>query len=98
MLVYVYCRFGIGRFTTQAEIDYTADKCIEHVTRLREMRQVEIDMCLLQEGVKYLKGSISPCQRLAYCKFSTCPRTLKPCNVSKLALSIPLTFYQTTKF
>ena len=31
-------RFGIGRFTTEEEIDYTADKCIKHVTRLREMR------------------------------------------------------------
>ncbi|XP_041375593.1 cysteine desulfurase, mitochondrial-like [Gigantopelta aegis] len=30
-------RFGIGRFTTEQEIDYTADKCIKHVTRLREM-------------------------------------------------------------
>lgn len=33
-------RFGIGRFTTEAEIDYTAEKCIEHVSRLREMRYV----------------------------------------------------------
>lgn len=31
-------RFGIGRFTTEAEVDYTAEKCIFHVTRLREMR------------------------------------------------------------
>lgn len=33
-------RFGIGRFTTEAEVEYTADKCIEHVSRLREMRYV----------------------------------------------------------
>lgn len=31
-------RFGIGRFTTEEEVDYTADKCIRHVQRLREMR------------------------------------------------------------
>lgn len=31
-------RFGIGRFTTEAEVDYTAEKCIYHVSRLREMR------------------------------------------------------------
>lgn len=31
-------RFGLGRFTTVEEIDYTADKCIRHVERLREMR------------------------------------------------------------
>ncbi|KAK2155056.1 hypothetical protein LSH36_250g01031 [Paralvinella palmiformis] len=33
-------RFGIGRFTTEEEVDYTADKCVLHVTRLREMRSV----------------------------------------------------------
>lgn len=34
-----YClRFGIGRFTTEEEIDYTAERCIKHVKRLREMR------------------------------------------------------------
>lgn len=31
-------RFGIGRFTTEEEVDYTAEKCIEQVHRLREMR------------------------------------------------------------
>ena len=31
-------RFGIGRFTTQEEVDYTADKCITNVRRLRDMR------------------------------------------------------------
>jgi len=30
-------RFGIGRFTTLEEIDYTADNTIRHVKRLREM-------------------------------------------------------------
>ncbi|XP_055295355.1 cysteine desulfurase, mitochondrial [Sitodiplosis mosellana] len=30
-------RFGIGRFTTQEEVEYTAQKCIRHVQRLREM-------------------------------------------------------------
>ena len=33
-------RFGISRFTTEAEIDYTADKCAQQVNRLREMRLV----------------------------------------------------------
>ncbi|RMB95511.1 hypothetical protein DUI87_27620 [Hirundo rustica rustica] len=31
-------RFGIGRFTTEEEVDYTVQKCIQHVKRLREMR------------------------------------------------------------
>ncbi|XP_059472855.1 cysteine desulfurase-like [Neocloeon triangulifer] len=30
-------RFGFGRFTTEEEVDYTAERCIEQVTRLREM-------------------------------------------------------------
>jgi cysteine sulfinate desulfinase/cysteine desulfurase-like protein len=31
-------RFGIGRFTTEDEIDYTVEKLVSHVQRLREMR------------------------------------------------------------
>jgi cysteine desulfurase len=30
-------RFGIGRFNTQAEVDYVADKVVEVVKRLREL-------------------------------------------------------------
>jgi cysteine desulfurase len=30
-------RFGLGRFTTDEEVDYTAKRIIEVVTRLREM-------------------------------------------------------------
>ncbi|KAM8947703.1 cysteine desulfurase [Pelodytes ibericus] len=30
-------RFGIGRFTTEEEVDYTVNKCIHEVKRLREM-------------------------------------------------------------
>ncbi|XP_066252488.1 cysteine desulfurase, mitochondrial [Euwallacea similis] len=41
-------RFGIGRFTTEEEIDYTAKKCIYHVTRLREMSPL---WEMVQEGV-----------------------------------------------
>lgn len=35
-------RFGIGRFTTEEEIDYTVAKTITHVKRLREMRLVTL--------------------------------------------------------
>ena len=31
-------RFGIGRFTTEAEIDYVVDKISATVTKLRDMR------------------------------------------------------------
>ncbi|XP_065064552.1 cysteine desulfurase-like isoform X2 [Rhopilema esculentum] len=30
-------RFGIGRFTTQAEVDFTVKKCVESTLKLREM-------------------------------------------------------------
>lgn len=41
-------RFGIGRFTTGEEIDYTVDRCIFHVKRLREMSPL---WEMVQEGV-----------------------------------------------
>lgn len=41
-------RFGIGRFTTEEEIDFTADKCIRHVKRLREMSPL---WEMVQEGI-----------------------------------------------
>ena len=31
-------RFGIGRFTTEAEVDYVVDKIVAVVQRLRDMR------------------------------------------------------------
>lgn len=31
-------RFGLGRFTTVEEVNYTIDRCVEQVRRLREMR------------------------------------------------------------
>ncbi|EFX65295.1 hypothetical protein DAPPUDRAFT_264894 [Daphnia pulex] len=36
-LGYSSIRFGIGRFTTKAEVDYTAQNCIHQVTKLREI-------------------------------------------------------------
>ncbi|VDK79339.1 unnamed protein product [Litomosoides sigmodontis] len=41
-------RFGIGRFTTEEEIDYTADLCIREVERLRGMSPL---WEMVQEGV-----------------------------------------------
>lgn len=41
-------RFGLGRFTTEEEVDYTTNKCIQHVTRLREMSPL---WEMVQEGV-----------------------------------------------
>lgn len=36
-LAHTSIRFGIGRFTTEAEVDYVADLMVEKVNRLREM-------------------------------------------------------------
>jgi cysteine desulfurase len=41
-------RFGIGRFTTDEEVDYAADKCIQHASRLRELSPL---WEMVQEGI-----------------------------------------------
>jgi len=41
-------RFGIGRFTTEAEVDLAVSLLVKHVTRLREMSPL---WELVQEGV-----------------------------------------------
>jgi len=41
-------RFGIGRFTSEEEVDYTVQRCIKEVTRLREMSPL---WEMIQEGV-----------------------------------------------
>ncbi|CAF5101570.1 unnamed protein product, partial [Rotaria magnacalcarata] len=41
-------RFGIGRFTTDAEVDFTIEKTVEHVKRLREMSPL---WEMVQEGI-----------------------------------------------
>eukprot|EP00794_Sanderia_malayensis_P018646 gene18647-20527_t len=41
-------RFGIGRFTTKAEVDFTIKKCVENTTNLREMSPL---WEMVQEGV-----------------------------------------------
>lgn len=41
-------RFGISRFTTEAEVDYTVGLCIKHVERLREMSPL---WEMMQEGI-----------------------------------------------
>lgn len=41
-------RFGIGRFTTIEEVDYTIEKTVKHVSRLREMSPL---WEMVQEGI-----------------------------------------------
>lgn len=41
-------RFGIGRFTTEAEIDFVVDRIIKTVHRLREMRYCSVRVLLSQ--------------------------------------------------
>ena len=35
-------RFGIGRFTTEAEVDFVVDHIVKTVTKLRDMRSVRL--------------------------------------------------------
>ena len=41
-------RFGIGRFSTEAEVDYAIDVCFKHVERLRSMSPL---WEMVQEGI-----------------------------------------------
>lgn len=41
-------RFGIGRFTTEAEVDFVCDKIVQVVTRLRELSPL---WEMVQEGI-----------------------------------------------
>lgn len=41
-------RFGLGRFTTREEVDYTIEKCAQHAKRLREMSPL---WEMVQEGI-----------------------------------------------
>lgn len=41
-------RFGFGRFTTEEEVDFAADKLIKAVTKLRDMSPL---WDMIQEGI-----------------------------------------------
>merc|ERR1711990_15708 len=47
-LAHTSIRFGIGRFTTEEEVDYAIELCVKHVERLRAMSPL---WELVQEGV-----------------------------------------------
>merc|ERR1712070_971245 len=47
-LAHTAIRFGLGRFTTEEEVDYAVALCVKHVERLREMSPL---WELVQEGV-----------------------------------------------
>lgn len=47
-LAHTSLRFGVGRFTTEAEVDMAVDLCVQHVSRLREISPL---WELMQEGV-----------------------------------------------
>ena len=41
-------RFGVGRFSTEEEVDYAINACAHHVDRLREMSPL---WEMVQEGI-----------------------------------------------
>jgi hypothetical protein len=64
-LAYSSIRFGIGRFTTEAEVDYTAQKCILQVTKLREMRYIPTGF-----GIPRQKVYFTSAKNVNLCYFS----------------------------
>lgn len=47
-LAHTSMRFGFGRFTTEEEVDYAAEKLVKAVTKLREMSPL---WEMMQEGI-----------------------------------------------
>lgn len=47
-LAHTSIRFGLGRFSTVEEVDFTIDMCVKHVNRLREMSPL---WEMVQEGI-----------------------------------------------
>jgi cysteine desulfurase len=47
-LAHTSIRFGLGRFTTEQEVDLAADLCVKHVSRLRDMSPL---WEMVQDGV-----------------------------------------------
>lgn len=43
-----WCRYGIGRFTTDSEVDHAIEMTVSHVNKLREMSPL---WEMVQEGV-----------------------------------------------
>lgn len=55
-------RFGMGRFTTEAEVDFVVQRIVAVVNRLREMRLAFFSL----PGLRELKASTAHCGR--WCK------------------------------
>ena len=51
-LAHTSLRFGLGRFTTQQEVDYAVTATVKHVTKLREMSPL---WEMVQEGIDIKK-------------------------------------------
>lgn len=47
-LAHTSIRFGLGRFTTEEEVDFAVDLCEKHVKRLRDMSPL---WEMVQEGI-----------------------------------------------
>ena len=66
---FVVCRFGISRFTTEEEIDYTVNKCIAVVNHLRDMRCVCVFVCVCVCVCVYLCVFVCVCVCVFVCVF-----------------------------
>jgi len=68
-------RFGLGRFNTEAEVDYVADKVIDVVQKLRELSPLYE---MVKEGIDITKdrmaGPLNRIQRIEENKWHTATR------------------------
>lgn len=64
MIKCIFVRFGIGRFTTEAEVDFAIKKCVENTLKLREMRYFFSAKFLVSHGRRSLKRVFKPRETL----------------------------------
>ena len=90
-------RFGIGRFTTEAEIDYVVEKIIATVQKLRDMRYVILHLHHTQARI-FFEYPLTPYLAVLYGKWSKRVSTSTQLTGLNTRLDSTFLFYVTTPF